>query len=140
MLIKIGKSPVNRIIGKFTITKCLSDLSRSCRSRKTIVRVDKIIARKSTKDVKKTASEISQELRDENLANVIRITVSRPLNGVGLFGRVGVKKPLISKKNQKAWLTFAQKYEHWTPKQWSKVLFSDESKFNLFRSDGEKYV
>ena len=66
--------------------------------------------------------------------------MSRRLHDIGLFGRVCVKKPLLSKKNQKARLTFAQKYKHWTPKQWSKVLFSDESKFNLFVSDGRKYV
>ena len=34
------------------------------------VRVDEIIKHKATKDVKKTASEIVQELRDEILANV----------------------------------------------------------------------
>ena len=61
---------MNRIIEKFATTKCLSNLPRSVRPRKTTVRVDKIIKRKSTKDVKKTASEIVQELRDEILANV----------------------------------------------------------------------
>ena len=49
--------------------------------------------------------------------------MSRRLHDVGVFGRIRFKKPLISKKNQKARLKFAQKYEHWTPKQWSKVLF-----------------
>ena len=95
---------------KFTTTKSLFDLLRSGRSRKTTIRVDKIIKRKSTEDVKKTASEIAQELHDENLANVSRSTVSRRLHDAGLLGRVGVEKPLLSKKNQKARLTFAQKY------------------------------
>ena len=131
---------MNRIIKKFTTTKCLSDFPRSGRPRKTTVRVHTIIKRKFTKDVKKIASVISQELRNESLANVSRSTASRRLHDTILFGHVSVKKPLISKKNQKARLTFAQKYQHWTPKEWSKVLFSDESKFNLFGSDGKKYV
>lgn len=138
--LKIGKSTVNRLIEKFSTTQSLLDLPRSGRPRKTTIRVDKIIKRKSTIDVKKTASEIANELRDENLANVSRSTVARRLNDMGLFGRVAVKKPLISKKNQKARLDFAKKYQHWTPEQWAKVLFSDESKFNLFGSDGKKYV
>ena len=79
-LLKIGKSTVNRIIEKFTTTKCLSDLPRFGRPRKTTVRVNKIIKRKSTNDVKKTASEIAQELRDENLPNVSKSTVSRHLH------------------------------------------------------------
>ena len=57
-VLKIGKSTVNRIIEKFTTTKSLSDLPRSGKPRKTTLRVDKIIKRKSTKGVKKTASEI----------------------------------------------------------------------------------
>ena len=61
---------MNSIIEKFATTKCLSNLPRSGRPRKTTVRVDKIIKRKSTKDVKKTASGIVQKLRDEILANV----------------------------------------------------------------------
>ena len=66
-------------------TKCLSDSPRSGRPRKTIVHVDKIIKRKSTKNVEKTASKIALELRDQNLANVSRSTVSRRLHDVGLF-------------------------------------------------------
>ena len=68
-LLKIGKSTVNRIIEKFTTTKSLLDLSRSVRSPKTTLRVDKIIKRKSAKDVKKTSSEITKELRNEYLVS-----------------------------------------------------------------------
>lgn len=83
---------------------------------------------------------IAQELRDENLADVSRITVSRRLRNVGLFGRIGVKKPLITKKNQIARLQFAENHRHWTVQDWKKVLFSDESKFKLFESDGKQYI
>ncbi|CAH2099189.1 unnamed protein product [Euphydryas editha] len=41
---------------------------------------------------------------------------------------------------QKARLDFAKKYQCWTASDWRKVLFSDESKFHLFGSDGRKYV
>lgn len=34
----------------------------------------------------------------------------------------------------------ARQYLHWSKKQWANVLWSDESKFNLFDSDGIKYV
>lgn len=35
-------------------------------------------------------------------------------------------------------LAFAR--HHWTSNEWAKVLWSDESKFNLFSSDGIRYV
>ena len=60
--------------------------------------VDRLIKRKSTADPRKTVNDIAQELRDENLADVSRVTVSRRQHDVGLFGRVAVKKTFISKK------------------------------------------
>lgn len=52
--------------------------------------------------MKKNSAIIALELKkkhEENLANTSRSTVSRRLTEVGLFGHVGVKKPLISEKN-----------------------------------------
>ena len=45
---------------------------------------------------------------------------------------------LISKKNQKVRLDFATEQILLTEEQWKMVPFSDESKFNLFWSDGKK--
>lgn len=47
---------------------------------------------------KKNAAVIARELREEKLADISQRTVSCRLTEVGLFGCVGVKKPLISKK------------------------------------------
>ncbi len=49
-------------------------------------------------------------------------------------------KPLISRENQKARLTFAGEHVVWTKENWSKVHFSDEIKFKLFGSDGKHFV
>ena len=91
-------------------------------------------------DHKKTAVDIANELHQENIVKVSRYTVTRRLHEAGLFGRVSSKKPLISKKNRMARLKFAKKYRNWTFEDWKKIIFSDESKFNLFGSDGKRYV
>ncbi|EFN88326.1 hypothetical protein EAI_14919, partial [Harpegnathos saltator] len=52
--------------------------------------VDKINKRKSIADVRKTAMEISRELREENLADISRNTISRYLKEV--LGRADVRK------------------------------------------------
>ncbi|CAL1671580.1 unnamed protein product [Lasius platythorax] len=85
-LLSIGKTTVNNIINKFKTTGNVADLPRRGRRRKTTARVYKLIRRKSVVDVGKTAGMIAQELRDENLADVSRITVSRRLRDIGLFG------------------------------------------------------
>ena len=37
-------------------------------------------------------------------------------------------------------MKFAKDHLHWTSKEWSKALFSDESKFCMFCNDGINYI
>ena len=67
-------------------------------------------------------------------------TSKRRLRSANLFGRRRAKKPFISIKNRKARLRFANEHLNWSREQWSKVLFSDKSKFMLFGSNGIRYV
>lgn len=139
-MLKVGKSTVSDLLKKYNSGGGLSDRPRSGRPRKTTQKIDRVIRRKSVADVRKTATCIAEELRQENLSDVSRSTVSRRLRDFGLFGRVGVRKPFISKKNKAARLQFARDHRDWTIEQWKNVAFSDESKFNLFGSDGKTYV
>ena len=36
-------------------------------------------------------------------------------------------------------MKFAKKYRSWTTEDWSKVIWSDESKFMIYGSDGREY-
>ena len=66
-------------------------------------------------------------------------TVRRMFVRRGLHGRVRWRKPWLSKKhvrNRKLWAT---QYRHRREFFWRKVWYSDESKFNLFGSDGKSY-
>ncbi|KAF7646280.1 hypothetical protein LDENG_00190250 [Lucifuga dentata] len=60
----------------------------------------------------------------------------RELKGLGLNSCVALRKPLISQANQKKRLQFAWEQKDWTLEQWKKVMWSDESRFTLFQSDG----
>jgi transposase len=66
--------------------------------------------------------------------------VARRLNEAGLKARSPAVKPIISVKNRKTRLTFAEEHVVWSQLKWSRVFFSDESKFNLVGSDGKQYV
>ena len=62
--------------------------------------------------------------------------VKRALCRHGLSAQVKEKKPQLSRKNIKDCLEFAMAHQHWTIDDWSRVIFSDESKINRFCPDG----
>ncbi|GFT41843.1 transposable element Tcb1 transposase [Trichonephila clavipes] len=63
-------------------------------------------------------------------------TVRNEIRHAGYSSRVARKKPFISLQNQKKRLEFAKTHKLKTDNFWKKVIFSDESKFNIFGSDG----
>ena len=99
-------------------------------------REDLIMQRMSLKDRFKSCTEIKRVMKT-SCVNVSRQTVSRRLQEIGLFNRTPRKKSLVSSKNKKKRLEFANRYVIWTYENWAKVFFSDESKFNLFGNDGK---
>ncbi|MBN3277122.1 TCB1 transposase, partial [Polyodon spathula] len=67
-------------------------------------------------------------------------TISRALHNTGLYGRVARKKPLLKKYHLKARLQFVRKHESYPAAMWEKVLWSDETKIELFGQNSKRYV
>ena len=61
-------------------------------------------------------------------------TVQR-LSESGLHGRIAAKKPLLKDNNKKKRLAWAKKHEKWILDWWKSVLWSDESKHEIFYSN-----
>lgn len=84
--------------------------------------------------VQKLAVEIKNEM-----GKVCRTkTVSRVLRENGFNGRVARKKTFISKKKTQIRLKTAQDHMTKPISFWEEVIFADELKFNIFRSDAMK--
>jgi Transposase/Homeodomain-like domain len=65
-------------------------------------------------------------------------TIRRRLAACGLKAYVRRKRPFLTEKHKKRRLEWAKAHQHWTAEDWKAVIFmifSDESKFNLFGSD-----
>lgn len=67
-------------------------------------------------------------------------TIRRTLRRAGYHGRVARKKPWITEVNRRKRLDFAKRYVNCSEEFWKSVIFSDESKFNIFGSDGRNFV
>ena len=75
-----------------------------------------------------------KNLHPELLENVaVRTMQHRLQKGLGLPSRKAAKKPLLAEQMKKQRIAFAKKYIQWTPAQWKRVMFSDESNCQVFR-------
>ena len=135
-----GKSTIADVVRQFRERNNHNVLPKSGRPRKTTARQDKALINASKADPRKSAVTLNAEIKEYYNVQVSTRTTKRRLNDAELFGRRPVKKPFVSVKNRNARIKFAKEHLNWTREQWSKVLWSDESKFMLFGSDGIKFV
>lgn len=136
----VSHTTVGRIYKRFLQTKSLDRKPGSGRPRKSTERQDRSMIRIVKNDPRKTATDVNKYATQQLHLNLSSRTIRRRLCDAKLFGRRPAKKPLISPKNRQARLSFARRFQHWSKSDWEKVLWSDESKFNLFSSDGIRYV
>lgn len=137
---QISPSTVTVIYKRYKKNKDVVKAPRSGRPKVTTKKYDKMIVRASSKNPRLSSTDIQRDLKKFQGLTVSQSTVKRRLRYAGFYGRRPSKKPLISVKNRKARLSFTKKYRHWSKQDWQKVLFSDESKFCLFGTDGVRYV
>ncbi|GFW19532.1 HTH_Tnp_Tc3_2 domain-containing protein [Trichonephila clavipes] len=105
------------------------------RERKSIL--SDVAKRKVLKDIKidpklsavKLAAETSRIMGRSVSAETVRNVIRH----AGYSSRVAREKPFISLQNQKKRLEYAKTHQLKTDNFWKKVLFSDESKFNIFK-------
>ena len=67
-------------------------------------------------------------------------TVQRRRRESGFHGRIAAKKPRLKETNKKKRLVWAKKHNEWTIERWKSVLWSDESKFEIFGSNRRVFV
>uniref|UniRef100_A0A7I4YB81 Transposable element Tcb1 transposase n=1 Tax=Haemonchus contortus TaxID=6289 RepID=A0A7I4YB81_HAECO len=131
---------VQRIWKKYKDTGSVGVKKHPGAARTTSRLVGRNIVRLARNDPRLSAAKILREISALEGPNPSSSTVKRRLREAGLFGRRPVKKPLISAKNCKVRLDWAQAQKNWTVQQWRKVIWSDESKFLLLGTDGIKFV
>ena len=87
----------------------------------------------------KTVPDIRAEINQTLPKPISDTTVTRRLHDVGLYGRVAAKKPLLRSVNVRKRLKWAKKHKNWSIEQWKQVLWTDESKFEIFGSKRRMY-
>ncbi|GFW76434.1 transposable element Tcb1 transposase [Trichonephila clavipes] len=78
------------------------------------------------------AQNIANELLSSCNVSVSVQTIRNVLHSADLNSRTPRKKPYISEVNRKRCIEFAMKYKNKPMDFWKKVIFSDESKSEIF--------
>ncbi|GFX51985.1 HTH_Tnp_Tc3_2 domain-containing protein [Trichonephila clavipes] len=78
-----------------------------------------------------TASDLSRQLSSATGTTVSRQTVYRGLGHIGLYAHRPVRCVPLTATHCRLRLTCSRYHALWTPQQWSRVMFSDESRFSL---------
>lgn len=140
---KIVKKPfstVRYIIKKFKNSKCFENLPRSGRPKILNNREERVILKEVQNNPKISAQTLACDIAKTSGKTVCAETVRKVIRSAGYNGRVPRKKPFLSERNILKRSDYAKKYVNKPIDFWKNVIFSDESKFNLFSSDGRRTV
>ncbi|GFW03070.1 transposable element Tcb2 transposase [Trichonephila clavipes] len=87
-----------------------------------------------------SAQNKANELLSSCNVSVSAQTVRNVLHSAGLTARTPRKKPYVCEVNRKRRLEFAMKYKNKPMDFWERVIFSDESKFEIFTPPGIRKI
>ena len=130
------RTTISKLKSRVQRTGSVKDMPRTGRPRVTSAADDRLIQTTHLRNRFKTASSTAREWPGD----LSRKTVSRRLKAVGLLCRRPAKKSRLIDRHKRARLTWATRYRRYTQRQWSDVVFSDESSFPIQKLDMRERV
>ena len=135
----VAKSTVGYILKKKESTGELNNIERLGRQWKTTKVDDRRILSLVKKNPFTTSTEVKNTLEKVGVS-LSKSTIKRRLHECKYRGFTTRCKPLVTFKNRKARLDFARKHLKKPPMFWNKILWTDETKINLYQNDGKRKV
>ncbi|CAI9586007.1 unnamed protein product, partial [Staurois parvus] len=139
LLLKYSTVTVNSIITKWKQLGTTATQPQSGRPRKMTERGQHMLKCTVRRSCQLSAESIAKDL--QTLCDLqISTTVCKKLHGMGFHGREAASKSYITKSNVQHRMQWFEARRHWTLEQWRHVLWSDESLFSVWQSDGCVWV
>ncbi|GFY20218.1 HTH_Tnp_Tc3_2 domain-containing protein [Trichonephila clavipes] len=127
----IAQSVISRLWQRFQDDGDESRCYSTGRPRVTTPNEDRNLAVTGTRNRRSTASHLSRQHSSATGTAVSRQTVYRRLKHIGLYALRLVRCVPLTRTHCRLVLTWSGEHALWTPQQWSCVMFSDKSRFNL---------
>ena len=138
-ILDIPRETCRNVIKKYCEEGITEPLPRSGRPPLLTDREERTLIKTVREDRQESLQQITAKFNDLGLTPISTGTAKRILHKHDYFGRVGTRKPFVSENNRKKRLKWSRERVHWD-EEWNTVIWSDESKFLLFESDGRRWV
>lgn len=135
----VHPSTVRSIIHKWRSNGSVTPRHRTGRPVKISERSARKLVQELSRDPAVTSDQLQRQLAQAG-THVHVATVKRALHRQGYSGRVARRKPLLSKKHRAARLQFARQQLQKPENYWQRVLWTDETKIELFGHNSNRYV
>ncbi len=135
----LQRTTVRDIIHKWRKLGTVVNLPRSGWPTKITPRAKRRLIQEVIKEPRTTSKELQASLASIKVS-VHDLTIRKRLGKNSKHGRVPRQKPLLTKKNTKARLTFANKYLDYTQDFWANILWTDATKVELFGRCMFRYI
>lgn len=139
-LLQIPKSTVFNIVKRFREEDRIDLKKQTGQPSKLSVYDKRVIMREVRKQPKISAPKLTTKLKETTGKAVTPQTIRNLIRNEGYHSRTARNKPHISKINQQKRLDFADTYYLKDESFWDRVIFVDESKYNVFGNDGKERV
>ena len=143
----LWESTMSRLLQRFNETQSVSGRRRSGRPR-TTMQQDNYIRNITLRNRQITARALQYQLKTATGVNISNQTVQNRLRAENLRSRCPAFRTTFTQRHRWARRDWCHQHIQWTRQQWSRVLFSDESRFNLhfnygrtrvYRRQGERF-
>ncbi len=113
---------------------------RPGRPRKLTPRQERLLMRRVEENRHASSLQLSKEVESQTGVTISRDTIRRTLQRNGMHGCHPRNKALLKPRHKKARLDFARAHADKDEDYWDSILWSDETKINVFGTDGFKTV
>lgn len=138
-ILEIPRGTCRDVIKKFCEEGLTDTAPRSGRPPLLTEREERTLIHTAKEERQESLQQITDKFNDLGLTPISTSTARRVLHKYDYFGRVGTRKPFVSEVNRKKRLKWSRERANWD-EEWNTVIWSDESKFLLFQSDGKRWV
>ena len=131
---------IDRLWNRFTQTGSVTDMPRSGRPRCTSARQDRYIVTSALRQRRLNSRRLRENFRTATNVNVSDQTIRNRLHERNIHARRPVVRQPLTRQHRVHRRLWAAQHRCWTLVQWGRMMFSDESRFNVDDHDGRMRV